>query len=231
MVNLLNNWFFNDEYFKMGVDREGVPFDDTLQPPSLAQNMRQSGFLCWHITTNPPRSNWETERLIIICRHPPFTLLPRLKCKTEGVFPLSTHHHQPLPFSNCEMKGFSVHTSPPPCSKHKTEGCFPFTKQHYPTTSTRKPPHKTDTTWNCHHTKLPPHKTATTQNCHHTKLPPQTNHPTTTHNATDHAHTHGWPLSPHMTKTKTAIWQPPPSTQYGEFFIFYSFCLKYLVRN
>ena len=39
------------------------------------------------------------------------------------MFPLSTHHHQPLPRSNCETEGFSVNT-PLLRSKRETDGVF-----------------------------------------------------------------------------------------------------------
>jgi hypothetical protein len=43
-------------------------------------------------------------------------------------FPLSTHHHQPLPCSNCEKEGFSVNTpsNPLACSKREMKGVFPL---------------------------------------------------------------------------------------------------------
>ncbi len=52
--------------------------------------------------------------------------------RQRGVFLLSTHHHQPLPCTNCKTEGFSVNTCPPPlpCSKRKTEGVFPLLTYH-----------------------------------------------------------------------------------------------------
>ena len=58
--------------------------------------------------------------------------LPRSKCKTEGVSPLSA---QSLPHSNCKQRGFPPinHLHPLPCLKHETEGVFPLSAHHdYP---------------------------------------------------------------------------------------------------
>jgi hypothetical protein len=113
--------------------------------PSLTQNARQRGsFLCRRITTNPSLAQIVRQRGYL-STHPlqpprslkmqdrgvfplstPSTLHPCSKRETEGV-PLSTHHHQPLPHSNCETEGFSVNNPPPPPSltrNARRRGCF-----------------------------------------------------------------------------------------------------------
>ncbi len=66
--------------------------------PSLTRNARRRGcFFCRHATTPPPTPpSLELRDGGVLCQHT-LSTLPRSKCEMEGVFLLSTHHHQPLP--------------------------------------------------------------------------------------------------------------------------------------
>jgi hypothetical protein len=84
--------------------------------------MRDGGVLCRHTPSNPlAHSKRETEGLFHLSTLSTPSLARNMRRRG---FPLSTHHNQPLPHSNCKTEGFSVDTHPlqPPRSLETRDG-------------------------------------------------------------------------------------------------------------